>query len=303
MRILVACLALAAAGSSALADKSRADQLFEDGRRYLGSHEYALACTAFEQSEQADPAIGTQLNIALCYEQWGDAHVVAAYHAYVEAERVAKMKFDDRQKAAARKVTELEPKLPHLTTTIPDGIDPNAVFLMDGKETDRATLSGDMLVEAGDHTIEVRVPGAPPATRKVNVGLGRKVTVQLDVPKVVVVGPQPVPPRKKGRLYGGIALAATGGVAIGVASYVALIARSDYNNAIASCPSSTCSTRTAFDATQNAISHANTASLVGGAGVALAAVGVFLILTSHGEVQAAPVVGSGTVGIAIGGRL
>src|SRR5438309_4348973 len=74
MRALVACMAVAALGAPAHADKKRADALFEDGRRYLATHEYALACTAFEQSQEADPAIGTQLNIALCYENWGPEH-------------------------------------------------------------------------------------------------------------------------------------------------------------------------------------------------------------------------------------
>jgi hypothetical protein len=293
---------MAALGSPALADKVRADKLFDDGRRYLAGHEYALACTAFEQSQQADPAIGTQLNIALCYEQWGEAHVVAAYHAYVEAERLAKMKFDDRAKAAHRKVEELYVKLPHLTVTIPETADANAVFLMDGKDAERATLTGDMIVEAGEHAIEVRVLGAPPKTQRVNVHLGAHETLVLDVP-VGIAEPRAATTRKKGRFYAGIGLAATGGVALGVASYVAVVARSDYNDAIASCPSSTCTTHGAYNATQDAISHANTASIIGGVGVAAAAVGVYLILTSRGEVAAAPMVGNGTVGLAIGGRL
>src|SRR5882762_10106176 len=90
----------------------RADKLFDDGRRYLDNKEYALACTAFEQSQQADPAIGTQLNIALCYEQWG--HVASALRAYQEAERIATAKRDNRAKHARKKVDELSPKVPHL---------------------------------------------------------------------------------------------------------------------------------------------------------------------------------------------
>ena len=84
--------------SSTIADadteKERTDKLFEDGRKYLSAKEYALACTASEQSHVSDPAIGTQLNIALCYEAW--VKTAVAYRAYVEAERLAKLKFDDR---------------------------------------------------------------------------------------------------------------------------------------------------------------------------------------------------------------
>ena len=81
-------------------EKLRADKLFDDGRRYLAAKEYALACTAFEQSQASDPAIGTQLNIALCYEEWGK--LASAYRAFLEAERLAKEKKDKRA-AGARK--------------------------------------------------------------------------------------------------------------------------------------------------------------------------------------------------------
>src|SRR5687767_9767942 len=63
-------------------EKQRADALFEDGRRYLEKKEYALACTAFEQSHAADPGIGTLANIALCYETWGKT--ASAYRWYLE---------------------------------------------------------------------------------------------------------------------------------------------------------------------------------------------------------------------------
>ena len=90
MRLLALAVGIAAglcAVATATPQKQRADKLFDDGRRYLDNKEYALACTAFEQSQEADPAIGTQLNIALCYEQWG--HYASAYRAYVDAEKLA----------------------------------------------------------------------------------------------------------------------------------------------------------------------------------------------------------------------
>ena len=98
-------------------EKVRADALFQDGRRYLASKEFALACTAFEQSQLADPGIGTQLNIALCYEEWG--HIAASYRAYLEALRLAKEGKDDRQNGAQMKVDQLASMVPHLQVEIP----------------------------------------------------------------------------------------------------------------------------------------------------------------------------------------
>jgi tetratricopeptide (TPR) repeat protein len=312
MRLLVACaLVHLASVAAADTDKKRADKLFEDGRRYLESKEYALACTAFEQSQQADPAIGTQLNIARCYEEWG--HFAAAVKAFEEADRLATAKRDDkRAKAARKKVAELTPKVPHLSVVVPVDADASAVYMLDGKEIDLAALTADLLLESGDHAIEVRTPGAPPQTTKVALAIGEHKRLELDVPKPVVikpppppppnVGPPPPPPRNQLRFYGGIALTATGGVALGAASFVALVARSDYNTAIASCPNNLCTTYKAYRDTENARSHANYASLIGAGGIALAGAGVYLIMTSHGDTHAvAPVVAPGAVGVAYGG--
>lgn len=137
-------------------EKQRADKLFEDGRGYLAAKEYALACTAFEQSHASDPAIGTLLNIALCYEEWGK--IASAYRTYLEAERFAKQKQDDRAKGARQKVDELAPRVTHLIVDVPADADVSTVFLFDGKELSRAALADDVLVDPGRHEIEARVP-------------------------------------------------------------------------------------------------------------------------------------------------
>ena len=288
-------------------EKTRADKLFEDGRRYLANKEYALACTAFEQSQEADPAIGTQLNIALCYEDWG--HVASAFRAYVEAERIAKLKFDDRAKLAHTKVVELQQKAPHLHVDLPDTADPSAVFLLDAKEIDRTAFAEDLLLDAGAHTIEARVPSKPPKIVTVDLHDGDHKHVVIDVPKVVVVAQITVGPRKKGRLYGGIAMMAGGAITVGVASIIALGARSDYNTAILMCPGNLCVSGDSYRATQHDRSIANDMTILGGAGLAIAVVGVVLAVTSHGDrvasdhVTAAPLVAPGVVGLAIGGSL
>ena len=131
-----------------------ADKLFDDGRKYLVNKEYALACTAFEQSQDADPAIGTQLNIALCYETWG--HLASAYRAYLEAEKLAKAKSDDRAVHAHKKQDELQPKIPHLRIDVPENAEPSAVFLLDGKMIDRKAFADELLLDEGPHTARSR---------------------------------------------------------------------------------------------------------------------------------------------------
>ena len=53
----------------------------------MGEKRYADACAAFEKSNKLDPGIGTQLNIAKCYEEWGK--IGRAFLAYRDAEKMA----------------------------------------------------------------------------------------------------------------------------------------------------------------------------------------------------------------------
>ncbi len=288
-------------------EKLRADKLFEDGRRYLAAKEYALACTAFEQSQASDPAIGTLLNIALCYETWGKP--TAAYRWYVEAEQMAKQHADDRLKGAQAKVEELAPKVPYLIVEIPKDADPATTFMLDGNEIERAKIVEEQLVEPGKHTILARLANRPPKETIVDVQPGEKKRVTVDVPrpevKLIVKGGQ----RKKGTFYGGVGMLVGGGVALGVAGYVSLVARQDYADALVGCPMNTCETRDAFDATRSARNKANAMTFVGAGGVALVGVGLWFVLTSktpkitEKQIVLSPQVGPDSFGVTLGGKL
>jgi hypothetical protein len=287
-------------------EKLRADKLFEDGRNYLAAKEYALACTAFEQSNQAEQAIGTLLNIALCYEQWGK--VASAHRAYIEAERYAEQKLDMRSLGAHQKVLELAPMVPHLQLDVPADADISTVFLLDGKEIERSALGGDLLVDPGQHSIEARVPGRPPKTTTVELELGEKRRITIEVPRPEVKVIVTSTPRKKGRLYGGIAMLSGGALAVGTAGFVALLARRDYADAIGGCPELICESREAYDATQTARRRATYMTFVGAGGLVLAAAGLYMVLTSAGgknerRVELVPLIHGDGGGLAIGGRL
>ncbi len=316
MRLLAAIAIVLLSGGLAVADKeskARADKLFEDGRRYLAAKEYALACTAFEQSHEADAAIGTQLNIALCYEEWGK--VASAYRAYLEAERLAKEKKDKRAAGARKKVDELATKSPKLVFDLPANADPSTVLLFDDKQLDMKTLEDDLLVDPGTHTLEIRVPDRPVKKQEIEAVVGERKKIPIELPvaedKPVELPPNVVitTPRSKGKLYGGIALSAGGVAAIGIASIVALAARQDYANAVVDCPGGMCTTRAAYDATQDARFKANMMTIVAGGGVVMVGVGVYLIVTSAGKkveqlgVTVRPVATPDSLGIAIGGAL
>lgn len=309
MRCVAFAAAVFVAGvASADTAKVRAEKLFEDGRRYLAAKEYALACTAFEQSQAADPAIGTQLNIALCYEEWGKT--ASAYRAYVEAERLAKEKLDARADGARNKVDALARTVPRLRLDLPEHTDPSVVILFDKQELAVDKLADELLVDPGAHELETRIAGKPPRSTRIDMGLGEHKTFTIDAParNTEDIAPH-ASARSTPRLYGGIAMMSAGAVAIGVASALALAARQDYNDAIVDCPQNLCTSRAAFDATQDARRRANYMTIVGAGGVVLAGVGLYLALTSRGSAeqpktaQVMPIVGLDEVGLAIGGPL
>lgn len=325
MRWLPVLLALVIAAGTAGADvasKKRADKLFEDGRNYLANGEYSLACKAFEESQSVEAAVGTQLNIALCYEKWGK--LASAHKAYLQAERAARDARDKRSTVARKKADELEPKLAKLRVTLPEGIDRYAIYLLDADEIDVATLTGELVLDPGKHVVEVRVAGAPPQRTEVVLKAGKRGTLDIplpptqkaepvkETPKVEPVAAPAAPitttisVRSSGKLYGGIAMLAGGAIALGVGGYIALDARSDYNAAAERCPDGNCASKADYDATSDAKSRARAMTWVMGGGVALAAVGTFLIVTSKREVKAERLsifTTEGGAGIAIGGSL
>ena len=320
MRGWVVVFGLAGLGVAAAdpSPRTRADKLFEDGRRYLTHQEYALACTAFEQSQEADPALGTQLNIALCYEQWG--HLATAYTVYVAADQSAAATHDKRGSVARKHIAELEPKVARLKLELPDDADPYAILLLDGKEVAAAKVGEEMILDTGAHTLEARVPGAPPRHQTIELAGGAREQRRVEgvsKPRVTaapVVRAVPVSPiviehhRSRPRLYGGLVMVTGGAVALGVASFVALGARSDYRAAARMCPDAMCDSTASFQATRDALDRADAMTWVFAAGAGATIIGGYLLVTSkltttEPRVSATPVFTSHAIGVAIAGTL
>ena len=96
MKLSITVVSILALAAAAHADnKDKADALFKQGKKLMGEKRYADACEAFEKSNKLDPGIGSQLNIAKCYEEWGK--IGRAFIAYQTAEKMAKDAKDSRE--------------------------------------------------------------------------------------------------------------------------------------------------------------------------------------------------------------
>src|SRR5690606_21383628 len=70
------------------AEKAAAETLFDRGIEQLRTEDLSAACTSFEQSQRIDPAVGTLLSLAECYERTG--RTASAWATFREAASLAR---------------------------------------------------------------------------------------------------------------------------------------------------------------------------------------------------------------------
>ncbi len=298
-----------ASAQPSTSDAKRADNLFTEGQRLLKEKSYADACAAFEQSQELDPAIGTQLNIGLCYEEWG--HITQAYKAFVEAARLANAANDDRGPKAAKRAADLKAKLATLTLTLNDDADSQAEIRLDGKVLKMRQLS-NIVLDPGAHTIVLKAPGAEPSTKKFSLRAGQHEEFFLEIPTAEGPAAPAAPAPSHTRAIVGWTLAGLGVAALGGAGYYSYDARQDYRAAFKDNCDATTNVCNAigFQGTSEARRHANISSFVAGGGLAIAVTGIVVLLTGKKSKAPtdgtawylAPTFGANKGGLALRGR-
>jgi hypothetical protein len=283
--IAIVCMTVGAARAD---NRAKADELFKKAKKLLADHKYAEACPKFEESYQLDPGIGGELNIGKCYEEWGK--LGSAYRAYVEAERQAKGTSDPREGKIHELVASLESQVPRLLIHVPAGVDPSTVSVsIDGQPVPSSDLARPQIVDPGPKQVDYSI-GSIKKQKVVAVERGNTADVTLEAPaaeKPATTSEKPEPatttdaePPGRMQRIAGMAVGGAGIVGIGVASYLALSARSSYNDALAS---DCMGMKNACDAagltaTHDARSRANVATVVGVLGLAAVGGGIALYL-------------------------
>jgi hypothetical protein len=320
MKHLTSIAIVAALASSASADK--ADKLFQKAKKLHGDKKFAEACPTYEEVDKTDPAIGSKLNVAKCYEDWG--RLATAYIWYVQADKMATDAKDERAAQIKKLIEDLDLNVPRITIKTPDGADPDVLdtLTLDGQPIAEEYLNTLQRIDPGPHVIEFVVEGQK-KKKMAPIERGGESELSLDIPK----GPGKKPrPKKKGgdvtppviatpdpgktRRWIGIGLGGAGVVAIGVAMGVTLSARGDYNDALeAHCMGSPsmCNAE-GYAITKDARSTANVATVVTIIGVAAIAGGAYLYFTApkkptatEKQVYVTPTLDSTGGGFVVGG--
>ena len=243
-----------------------AEALFSEGRRLMTEGKLAEACPAFAESQRLEPAPGTALNLAECYERSGK--VASAWYAFREAEESAFSRGQRERAAYAKKrAAQLGPKLPRLAVVVPGDALTTGLELR-GRERRRSGRVGHApSVNPGAHDVRATAPKRKPWATNVELQLGGATSVTVpkldevpdeavttnvaqpastapvfkaDSPITATSGSSPstgVPTSTHGRgqRIAGIGVAALGLVGVATGAYFRLRASSTYDDALRAC--------------------------------------------------------------------
>lgn len=302
--LLVPCSALAQS------DTAIAEQLFRDGRQLMDQGKTDEACEKFLASQRLAPALGTQLNLAICREKQGKT--ATAWSIFADVEAAAERKGDPRARIAHDHEAALAGQLKKVVIEVPS---PPAgmVIKLDGTVLPAGALGTEIPLDPGDHDLLVTAPGKKPWEQS-KLSLGPSATtvhvrVELEdeapaaAPPTAAPAtttdatPQPAPAltdtrgpdtqaseqpssgggdtkRTIGWIVGGAGL-----VALGVAGYYGLTAISRKNDE-SKYPAGSQDRLTVYDQARTAQTWG---FVFGGVGVAALGTGLYLVLTSHGS--------------------
>jgi hypothetical protein len=163
LAVSVCCHALPARAQTA-AESALAEKLFAEATTLVANGSFAEACPKLEESQRLDPAIGTQYNLALCYEQIG--RLGSAWRNLRTVQRDAhKGGKKGREDAAVEKMQELRSRVPHLVVTAKDT---DVTLKVDGERIERDDWPF-VAVDPGEHVVEATAPAKKPWSVRVVV--------------------------------------------------------------------------------------------------------------------------------------
>src|SRR5882672_3460193 len=164
--VLAVVVARPAGGSS---DPATAQVLFDQAKTLIVAGKIAEACPKLEESQRLDPALGTLLNLADCYERQG--RTASAWNRFVEAESRARAEGHVDVATFARERSEkLARRLSKIVVESPLDAPPGIVIERDDVIVGSAELGVPIPADPGPHAIVAAAPGYKRWERRVNLG-------------------------------------------------------------------------------------------------------------------------------------
>jgi hypothetical protein len=315
---LGACIASAPAlvFAQSAQDKADAEVLFNAAKTARAAGNFADACPKFAESQRKDPAIGTALYLAECYEKSGK--IASAWAQFRVAEDMANQRHDNRAALAKQRADRLSPSKMTIVLS-PEAKDVAGLEVKrDGEVIGSASFGLASPVDGGRHNIVASAPGkrafewsgdvaqqggaltvtipklengtAPVATGTVTAPIP---TVTATATPTATATETPPPHDTGGGMSGvrvaGIIVGSVGLVAMGTSLIVNLVEQSAYNSVLikngGTCDDSAtpikCTSQSQADTANNAVNISNyvgTTLFISGA--VLAAAGIVMIIVA-----------------------
>jgi hypothetical protein len=190
--LLAVSAALSLSGrASAQSSTAQARALFKEARALMDHERYEKACPKLEESLRLDYGMGTQFNLAHCWEKLG--RTASAWGMFLDVAAAASREGQAKRESAAReRAAALEPKLTRLRIEVPAPVD-GLTVTRSGEEVGQAAWGEAMPVDPGSQHIEASAPGKKPWSKDIDVvGVGK--TASVRVPALEDVQPPPPEP-------------------------------------------------------------------------------------------------------------
>lgn len=174
-------------------EKAAAEALFDEALRHLKQQDYEQACPLLERSQRIDPAVGTLLYLAECYER--TQRLASAWATFREAASLADASNQTERAAIGReRAQQLEGRLPRVSLEVAPENTMEGFELLRNEEIVRPALFGIPIpLDPGNYELVARAPGH--RTWQMTLEVNEEPVVRrIIVPRLVPVEPTTAPP-------------------------------------------------------------------------------------------------------------
>lgn len=221
-------------------DAAAAEILFREGREAMERGQPALACDKFAASYQLDPAAGTLINLAACFEAQG--MTASAWEAWQRA--LARLHpADERVPLVSERLAAAEDRLSRLTVRLAPGAPSGTRVEKEGVALAAAALGVALPVDPGEYAVVVRAPGREPRVYRVVIEAERAKSLRVEpgpplpAPPLAAADGSPASRHPPGRAlrHTGLVLGGMGLVGLSAGAVAGLLALDDARTMDAEC--------------------------------------------------------------------
>jgi hypothetical protein len=278
--------------------QAAAEKLFSEAADLMDAGEFESACPKLEESQRLDPAGGTVLLLAHCYENAG--RTASAWQQFKSAISWARRDGrPEREEQAAEHAAKLESVLSRVALDVPSVVQKleGLSIEVDGAEFGKALWGTPLPLDPGPHKVKASAPGHQAVELQVDLGPNADLKV-VAIPMLeegegtksveVTSEDQPEGGRDaglqedegQGRRILTYVVGGVGIVSLGVGTVFGIQALSKRSDAEERCPSSPCADEEGVAANDDAKTFANVANIGIGVGIVALGVATYLFLTT-----------------------